>query len=151
MKLIELRKILASKKDLLVLAGIRAVYLYGSQVEYVKSKGILPIGKEVDLVFIKNGSLKDGEPPISHSLAVSIFADTPNVIISFNGVWSNCQFKQKKYYLDILGEGLDNIKSEYPSSKIVALNKKINIWGGELKEFENYTISLFLQMKLNFH
>jgi len=134
MKLIKLTNILESKKDLLTLEGIRAVYLYGSQIDYMKSNRIVPIGKEVDLIFIKEGFLKDGNSPISNNLAYNIFGGFSNIIIAFNGIWSDCQFIQGRYYLDILGEGIENIKSEHPSCKIVAVKKKINIWGNEIKE-----------------
>ena len=129
MKVEKLQDLIFKFKESLILAAIEAIYIYGSQAHSIEATQKIPIGKEVDLLLVKKGILKDGSPPISNELANKIFNQDQNIIFSFNGVWGDFKFLPNKYYFDLLGEGSENIRNRYPSSKIISLKRPFFIWG----------------------
>jgi len=129
LKVKKLKDLFSQFNESLISAGIEAIYIYGSQAHSIESTKEIPIGKEVDLVLVKKGVLKDGYPPISNELAKQIFNLDENIVFSFNGVWGNVKFLPNKYYFDLLGDGTENIRNGHPSSKIISFKKTLLIWG----------------------
>ncbi|MDE3022815.1 MAG: hypothetical protein KGI54_13320 [Pseudomonadota bacterium] len=131
MNISEFRKLLAAFSYELDGEDIESIYIYGSQVGLIGTSGEIPFGKEVDLAFIKKGKLKDGEKPISDSLAKQIFSGANNTCYTFNGVWDDVSFEDSYLYFDILSEGSENINELSPSAKIFLVKRKILVWGTE--------------------
>jgi hypothetical protein len=113
-------------------SAVDAIYLYGSQVDLIGRFGLIPKGKEIDLVFIKHGRLSDGEMPISIELAEKLFSPPKRFVYTFNGVWGKNNFDDDYYFFDILGEGSENIREGLPSAKVFSLKGKILVWGGDV-------------------
>lgn len=137
MKIEFLYQILMANNTSLIDQGIKAIYLYGSQVPIVDRFDDIPTGKEVDIIFFKQGYLKEGGNPLSIELFNKLFTADSNVVCSLNGIWSEVDFHPRKYYFDILGEGIENVNNGTPSCKIISLKKKIFIWGEKIEKIEN--------------
>ena len=131
MNLLILKKLFQSFSRQLEAEDIESIYLYGSQVDLIKDSGFIPKGKEVDLTFIKRSRLKDGEMPITTTLANNIFLSRSDIIHSYNGIWGKRKFDDNHYYFDILSEGLENLCEMTPSAKIFSIKGKILLWGKE--------------------
>lgn len=132
MKVKELSQIFNKSKIELLSNDLVAIYLYGSQIPKITKTKIIQSGKEVDLLIIKEGYLKDGLPPIKNESIRKVLSPIENVVISFNGVWNNIDFNKSKYYFDVSGNGVENIKSISASTKISFLKKKILVWGKDI-------------------
>ena len=139
MNFLALQRIFRSFSRDLENQGVKSIYVYGSQVPFIKNNRKVPIGSEVDLVFVKWGEVEDGEKPISDSLAKKIFKDPNNIEYTFNGVWGTDTFGGDCYFFDLLSEGDANLKRKDPSAKVFLIKEKISLWG---EEIENSKCSL---------
>lgn len=117
------------EEELLIDSGIHSIYLYGSQIPIINKIKKIPTGREVDILFIKKGYLKDGFPPIQPEIIKNSFFKSSNIQFTYNGVWNDYIFEENKYYFDISGNGLENIQCLSASTKVSYLKPKILIWG----------------------
>jgi len=127
-------RVLDCGRSIGVSRGIVAVYVYGSAAEAAIT-GRPDEPTDIDCLIVVDGNLSPGEMPVTQSglLALSdglVLAGIPTLVIT-NGVMPPAR-RQGFLYLDVIGDGTEQIRSHAPSSKVTAQKPRVLVLGSDV-------------------